>query len=922
MLSGLLLPASDIYAVVTSGGQLAPAGGSNPCGLSTSTERRDVQQAWEDLRQAQTDFNAGRIKEALEKCRKALDLSPRAAEAYYLLGKIQDRRGARQEARQALLCATKLEPSLVPAHLHLGRIYLQSQELEPAAEEFRTVIRLGDNASADAHYGLGLALNAGSKYLEALPNLRAAVEARPADAARLFALGQCEVELARLDDVRNLSEIESVPEGRTTVPNDKYLAAISHLEKARVASPAADLSRTIEMELAVAYSHAGRDNEAAEIFQRLLKFWPESPQLHFNLGVVYGHLQRYTQAVAEFGQALKLKPDDDNARLAIAHVYLSYGRFKDAIPYLESYILRKPGYARAYQLLGRAYRREGQYSEAVKVLRKAVQLHPESYETRYDLGASLARLGETDQAIEQLEEAKKLKPDGSEAAYELGLLLIKKHGPQVSQKHLAQFEQLRDQTDQRMRAGVPNNQGRDLLQQGRVTEAVDAFREATKMDPGNAPFHYNLAIALARLGDLQGERQALQDAIKADPTFAKAHAQLGLSYMADGMLAEAEAEFKRALAINPQLAEAENNLGVLYGRLGKNTEAVQLFQKATEHSPQYVDALANLGLALADQGKYDEAQYQLQRAVAASPNNPGALTALGLIAQTTGRGADAVQLFKKVVKLQPDSLDAHLNLGAAMADQFNFPGALKEFSEAVRLAPDSAFAHFSKGRLLYDLANLHEAKAELDTAYHLSPGDPKALLLLALAEARMNNLPRAEELLNHLVKLDPRDADAHYLLGRVLLCLGKTNETLEQWQIASGLSPNNLKILRDLADLLSRLGKPEADSYAERLDALCKDQRLMDPVLRLDHFGMEAASIHDWPDAESQLKAALKLCATCEQSADLHRHLGVIYLRQGRIEGGKEEFHTVLRLNPNDSAMLKTLQVLDEVRDSQRGGSN
>ena len=386
-----------------------------------------------------------------------------------------------------MLRSLKLDPSVMAPHIYLGRMYLRSSEPDQAEAEFQAAIRLGDNASADGHYGLGLALNAESRYEEALPNLKAAVDARPADASRLFALGQSEVELGRLEDIRSLEQIESLPEGRTTVPNERYLAAISYLEKALAASPSEDLSRAVQMDLAIAYSHAGRDNEAAVIFQKLLKFWPQSSQLHFNLGVVYGHLRRYAEAVAEFQQTLKLKPDDDNARLAIAHVYLSYGKFKDAIPYLQSYIQNKPSYAHAYQLLGRAYRRQGQYSEAVEVLRKGVQLDPESYEARYDLGASLARLGETDQAIEQLQEAKKLKPDGSEATYDLGLLLMKKNAQQAARGELGQFEQLKVQIDQRMRAGVPNNQGNDLLEHGQVREAVAAYQEAVKIGPWKRP---------------------------------------------------------------------------------------------------------------------------------------------------------------------------------------------------------------------------------------------------------------------------------------------------------------------------------------------------------------------------------------------------------------------------------------------------
>jgi Flp pilus assembly protein TadD len=120
-----------------------------------------------------------------------------------------------------------------------------------------------------------------------------------------------------------------------------------------------------------------------------------------------------------------------------------------------------------------------------------------------------------------------------------------------------------------------------------------------------------------------------------------------------------------------------------------------------------------------------------------------------------------------------------------------------------------------------------------------------------------------------------------------------------------------------LADLLSRLGSPEASVYASRFDALQKRQRLTDPVLQLDHFGVEAAKAHNWPEAVVQLKEALRLCGDCAQSADLHRDLGVIYCRQGEIADGEGELRVAVKLKPNDSVAVKALQILESVRNPQ-----
>jgi tetratricopeptide (TPR) repeat protein len=216
--------------------------------------------------------------------------------------------------------------------------------------------------------------------------------------------------------------------------------------------------------------------------------------------------------------------------------------------------------------------------------------------------------------------------------------------------------------------------------------------------------------------------------------------------------------------------------------------------------------------------------------------------------------------------------------------------------------------------VLYDSRKPQEAAAELETACRLAPDDPSALYVLALAEAQMSDFSRAAEVLTKLVQLDPRDSDAHYLLGQALLRLGKTQEAVEHWETAADSNPNSLKVLHDLADLLGRVGSPQATVYADRLDSLQKSQRLTDPVLQFDDFGMEAAKSRNWPEAVVQFKEALRLCGDCASSAHLHRELGLVYSHQGAIESGEGELRKALKLNPNDSVATKALQSLEIIR--------
>ncbi len=164
----------------------------------------------ETLSQAETAFKEGRLEQAIEKCRQAIELDPKSAHAYYFLGVIELERGAQEEAKQALLQSLKLDPSHIATRVDLGKLYLLSQEWRAATREFQAAIKLGD-ATGSGRFGLALALLGETRYTEALPQLVAAVEADPKDVERLFTLIATELQLKQAGNARkNLAQIEKL----------------------------------------------------------------------------------------------------------------------------------------------------------------------------------------------------------------------------------------------------------------------------------------------------------------------------------------------------------------------------------------------------------------------------------------------------------------------------------------------------------------------------------------------------------------------------------------------------------------------------------------------------------------------------------------------------------------------------------------
>ena len=809
------------------------------------------------------------------------------------------------------------------AYNTLGALFAQQERLECAIPAFRESLRLNSKAW-DARYNLAQALIGKGEKAEATSELHALIEQRPESVAAHNSLGtllQSEGKLeAAADEFK--AALKSDPHfalgaynlSQVLVAQKRYPAAIFYLQNALKEKLPPSLGPHLQVALGVAYAENGDSDRAIETLRSVIKSHPDLAEAHFNLAALYakkGPSLGYSEAIAEYKKTLRVDPNYDDARLFLGKVLANLGNFSDAITYLEEYVRHRPGDPEGYHLLGSTYRDSNQLSKAESMLERAEKLNPNNYDIRYELGMVLAQTGKTDEAITQLDAAKRLNPNGAEAHYQLALLYRKKGNEAQSKEEFQVFQKLKALETEETTAGNRNNEGNKLLAAGKVQEAVQAYREAVQLDPTNAQWHYNLSLALGKLGDRNGERTELEKVVKLDPSMAGAHNQLGLSYLAAGRDGDAEREFKEALEIDPRFAEAQNNLGVVYSQQGKDPQAAALFQQATEMDPKYTRAFVNLALTYARQGKFSGALDQLQQALKLDPKDIGALTAIGMVQARMGHHQESVEAFKKVVSLNPQSGEAHVNLGIALADEYDLKGALEEFSEGIRLDPQSAVAYYNKGRVLYDMDRRQEARPFFENAIRLVPNYPAALYLLAVI---LGPTPRSTELLERLVAIEPQNADALYLLGQNLLHDGKTQEAIRRWKAAVAADPANSSALYNLARTLTSVHDPEAKEYMSRFQALEKTRHLSDRVQSLNNFALEAANARNWPLAVEQLHEAIQLCGQCQQLPVLHRNLGLIYARKGDIEQAKAELHLALKVNPHDADATEALNVLDRLQ--------
>jgi Flp pilus assembly protein TadD len=129
-----------------------------------------------------------------------------------------------------------------------------------------------------------------------------------------------------------------------------------------------------------------------------------------------------------------------------------------------------------------------------------------------------------------------------------------------------------------------------LHERGKYPEAVDAFREAIRLQPANALAHNWLGVVLVRQQKLDEAIAALTKAIRLQPAALPGRSWFGLT-----LLRSRPAILRRA--VPDVLISSHFWLGVALARQAKHHEAIAEFTRVISMKPTYIFAYQHRAVA-------------------------------------------------------------------------------------------------------------------------------------------------------------------------------------------------------------------------------------------------------------------------------------------------------------------------------------
>lgn len=272
--------------------------------------------------------------------------------------------------------------------------------------------------------------------------------------------------------------------------------------------------------LGALFGQSGRNFEALNAIQKIIKLSPRDFQALCNLGITFQSVNKLDKALTCFDKAIELKPDYAEAYFNKGNTLKDLKKFIEAKTSYKKAIKFKNNYPEAYNNLGVMLKDLGQFKEAETNFKKAIELRPNFISVYNNLGTLLKDLDRLEDAELFYKKALLIKPDYQE---------------------------------------VHNNLGNLYQKMRKFKESELSYREAIKTNPNYLKAHFNLGNILREMGKLEEAERSYKSVISLKPDFEEVYTNLGYMFREKGSMDEAVKNFQKSYAIRTNKPQIEGD---------------------------------------------------------------------------------------------------------------------------------------------------------------------------------------------------------------------------------------------------------------------------------------------------------------------------------------------------------------------------
>ncbi len=437
------------------------------------------------------------LHKANEMCRKAVEIDPNCAHAYYIMGRAAESSGRTQSAFEMFQKAVDADPSHAASLEMVARLANYLRKWERAVEA-----------------------------LEALTHMR------PLNASYRLHLGA-------------LYERE-----------ERYTLAIQEYERAAQINsnwPAPFLS------LGDLHSYLENFEAAAENYEAFLKLSPNYDYVDILVGI-YLRMKRFDKALEALKRYVEIDPESIKARLALGGFCLAAERYDEALSHIREAIRLDPNIAEAHALLGRYHLIASDDPEkALESFTAALQIDKNNMDALFGLSMTYGRMGDLNNALLTLQTILKISPENMGAVQQISMVCAENEiAPNDAAEMIRGAIVSGTGAPTPLSPNILNTVGYVYADMGlHLDDAVALIQKALEAEPANPAYLDSLGWAYYRQSRYDEAAVYLKRAAEGAPDNAVILDHLGDAYLKMDQADAAIESWRSALEFDPDNAEIE-----------------------------------------------------------------------------------------------------------------------------------------------------------------------------------------------------------------------------------------------------------------------------------------------------------------------------------------------------------------------------
>jgi Tfp pilus assembly protein PilF len=235
-----------------------------------------------------------------------------------------------------------------------------------------------------------------------------------------------------------------------------------------------------------------------------------------------------------------------------------------------------------------------------------------------------------------------------------------------------------------------------------------------------------------------------------------------------------------------------------------------------------------------------------------------------------------------------------------LIDAGKFKQAAAELDSFVKIDQNSAKAH---AMLAYCMLRMDDPKgslAEYTKSAALARPDSADLQNVAKDYALLNDIPDADHWMTLAVRMDPKNAEAWYGLGRIRYTQQRFKDAADCFERALVFDPRSIKAENNLGLSYEGLNRTD-DATAAYRNAIKWQQGSEHPSEQpLLNLGIVLLHQGKLPEAEQLLTQA---AAISPGDPNIREQLGHLYLQTNDLAKAQSQFEQAIALNPKSPAL-------------------